>query len=242
MSTKSKFYAVATGVKPGIYTSWSEVQPLVQGVAGVKHKSFKTRLEAEVFMKNPVYNASGNSSSKTSKEKQEGNAVKPEIKEGAVTIFTDGSSIGNPGPGGYGAVQIVGENRKELSGGFSLTTNNRMELMACIVALRALEPEHQDNEIVLYTDSQYVVNGINKGWAVKWRDNNWIKPSDKKPAINPDLWSELLELVERLEITFQWVKGHAGHEENERCDVLANKAARAEGFLVEDTGYKPEDG
>ncbi len=240
--SKQKFYAVAKGAKPGIYTTWGEVQPLVQGYEGAKHKSFATRSEAEEWIRNPVYQQSGKSASKTSKAKQERNAVKPEIKEGTVTIFTDGSSIGNPGPGGYGVVQIVGINRKELSGGFNLTTNNRMELMACLVALRELEPEYCNKKIILYTDSQYVVNGIMKGWAKKWRDNNWIKPSDKKPAINPDLWSELLKLFEgRGEIVFKWIKGHAGHKENERCDVLANDAARMrDGLMPEDAGYRPE--
>ena len=236
--SKKKFYAVAKGAMPGIYTTWAETSPLVIGHEGAVYKSFKTLSDAEEWMKNPVYQQSRESSAKAGK--RERNAVKPEIKEGSVTIFTDGSSIGNPGSGGYGVVQIVGDDRKELSGGFNLTTNNRMELMACIVALRTLEPEYRDKQIILYTDSSYVVNGIMKGWAKNWRANNWIKPTDKKPAINPDLWSELLELTEELNITFQWVKGHAGHEENERCDVLANDAARMDGPLPKDTGYVSE--
>lgn len=134
-----------------------------------------------------------------------------------VYIFTDGACSGNPGPGGWGAVLRYNTAEKELSGSEKDTTNNRMELTACIEALKMLkEPCH----VELTTDSQYVVNGITKGWAESWRRNGW-KKSDKKPALNSDLWGELLELCERHEVTFNWIKGHAGHAENERCDRLA---------------------
>lgn len=232
---KSKFYAVAKGLKPGIYTTWAETEPLVRGYVGAMYKSFPTLKEAEEWMGDPVYKQQGSAAKSVSRSET------PEIKDGVVTIFTDGSSIDNPGPGGYGVVQIFGHDRKELSGGFNPTTNNRMELMACIVALRELETKYRRSKpIILYSDSSYVVNGIMKGWALKWRSNNWIKASDKKPALNPDLWAELLDLTEDLDITFRWVKGHAGHEENERCDVLANSVAR-QGGLPKDTGYIPND-
>ncbi len=134
-----------------------------------------------------------------------------------VEIFTDGACSGNPGPGGWGAVLRFGGREKELCGGDDDTTNNRMELTACIEALSALK---EPCEVTLTTDSQYVVNGMTKGWASSWQKNGWIK-SDKKPAQNPDLWEKLLELSKRHRLTFVWIKGHAGHPENERCDALA---------------------
>ena len=134
-----------------------------------------------------------------------------------VEIFTDGACSGNPGPGGYGAILRVGEHVKEISGGEADTTNNRMELMGVISALSALK---YPCEVVLTTDSKYVVDSVTKGWAKKWRANNWIK-SDKKPALNADLWEQLLDLLELHNVQFVWVKGHAGHPENERCDKLA---------------------
>ncbi len=134
-----------------------------------------------------------------------------------VYIFTDGACSGNPGPGGWGAVLRYNSTEKELSGGDRETTNNRMELTACIEALTALR---EPCEVELTTDSQYVVNGITKGWAESWRKNGWRK-ADKKPALNSDLWELLLNQCERHNVIFNWVKGHAGHEENERCDALA---------------------
>ena len=134
-----------------------------------------------------------------------------------VYIFTDGACSGNPGPGGWGAVLRYNAAEKELSGGEKETTNNRMELTACIEALTLLK---EPCEVELTTDSQYVVNGITKGWAESWRKNGWRK-SDKKPALNSELWELLLAQCERHKVTFNWIKGHAGHEENERCDKLA---------------------
>lgn len=134
-----------------------------------------------------------------------------------IDIFTDGACSGNPGPGGWGAILRFGEHEKELSGGEENTTNNRMELTACIKALEALK---ERCDVTLTTDSKYVVDGINNGWAKSWRENGW-KKADKKPALNPDLWESLLNLTDSHDVTFNWVKGHAGHPENERCDILA---------------------
>ena len=134
-----------------------------------------------------------------------------------VTVYTDGACSGNPGPGGWGAVLRFCGREKELCGGDDDTTNNRMELTACIEALSALK---EPCEVTLTTDSQYVVNGMTKGWASSWQKNGWIK-SDKKPAQNSDLWEKLLELSKQHKLTFVWIKGHAGHPENERCDALA---------------------
>jgi ribonuclease HI len=134
-----------------------------------------------------------------------------------VQIFTDGACSGNPGPGGWGAILRYKGREKELSGYSPDTTNNRMELTAVIEALAALKFPCR---VTLQTDSQYVVNGIEKGWAESWRSKNWVK-SDKKPALNPDLWGRLLDLCETHNVEFVWIKGHAGHAENEKCDELA---------------------
>ena len=134
-----------------------------------------------------------------------------------IEIFTDGACSGNPGPGGWGAVLRYESFEKELSGGEDNTTNNRMELTACIKALQALK---EPCIVLLTTDSKYVSDGINLGWAKSWRQNGWRK-ADKKPALNSDLWELLLNLCETHDVTFNWIKGHAGHPENERCDQLA---------------------
>ena len=134
-----------------------------------------------------------------------------------VQIFTNGACSGNPGAGGWGAILRYGKFERELSGGEPSTTNNRMELSAVIAALAALkEPCH----VTLTTDSKYVVDSITKGWVYSWKKKGWIK-SDKKPALNVDLWEQLLPLLEKHKVDFVWVKGHAGHPENERCDRLA---------------------
>lgn len=134
-----------------------------------------------------------------------------------VEIFTDGACSGNPGPGGYGAVLRYGEHEKEISGGEAETTNNRMELTAVIEALSALK---RPCDVILTTDSKYVCDSIQKGWARSWQKNGWVK-SDKKPALNADLWEKCLALLDIHNVTLKWVKGHAGHPENERCDRLA---------------------
>jgi ribonuclease HI len=152
--------------------------------------------------------------------------------EDQVIIYSDGACLGNPGPGGYGSVLLYQGIRKELSGGYRRTTNNRMELMGAIVALEALKTR---SRVKLYSDSKYVVDAVEKGWAQKWRRNGWRKP-DKQMAMNPDLWERLLTACAKHDVRFEWVKGHAGNVENERCDVLANAAAVAQ-ELPPDPGY-----
>ena len=134
-----------------------------------------------------------------------------------VEMFSDGACSGNPGPGGYGVILRVAGREKELSGGEAMTTNNRMELLGVIEGLSALK---EPCRVVLTTDSRYVVDSVTKGWVYGWKKKGWIK-SDKKPALNVDLWEKLLPLLEKHDVTFNWVKGHAGHPENERCDRLA---------------------
>ncbi|MBR4291834.1 MAG: ribonuclease HI [Oscillospiraceae bacterium] len=134
-----------------------------------------------------------------------------------VTLYTDGACSGNPGPGGWGAILEFKGTEKELSGGESATTNNRMELTAVIEGLKALK---EPCVVELYSDSKYVIDGLQKGWAVSWRKNGWRK-ADKKPALNPDLWEQLLELTQTHTMRYHWVKGHADNPKNNRCDELA---------------------
>ena len=134
-----------------------------------------------------------------------------------IEMFTDGACSGNPGPGGWGTILRYNGREKELSGGEPETTNNRMELTAVIRGLEALK---EPCRVTVTTDSRYVVDGIEQGWAKSWRARGWVK-ADRKPALNPELWGRLLDLLEGHEVTFRWIKGHAGHPENERCDRLA---------------------
>ncbi|MBZ5498382.1 MAG: ribonuclease HI [Acidobacteriia bacterium] len=150
-----------------------------------------------------------------------------------VTIYTDGACLGNPGPGGYGVVLLYGSHRKELSGGFRVTTNNRMEILAAVVALEALKEKCR---VILYSDSQYLVNAMQQGWAMRWRANNWRRNKNEM-ALNPDLWDRLLGCTERHKVEFRWLRGHAGDRENERCDQLAMAAANAVNRAI-DFGYE----
>jgi len=156
-----------------------------------------------------------------------------ELRE--VAIYTDGAAEPNPGPGGYGVVLVYKKHRKELSGGFRRTTNNRMEILAAIASLEALSMRCA---ATIYSDSQYLVDAVTKGWARRWRANGW-KRKGGAMALNPDLWARLLTLCARHRVRFVWVRGHAGHAENERCDFLATQAARGEN-LPRDIVY--EDG
>ena len=139
-----------------------------------------------------------------------------------VTIYTDGACSGNPGPGGWGAVLLYGAHRRELSGGEAQTTNNRMELTAVIEALALLK---EPCVVELWSDSKYVIDGLSKGWAKGWQKRGWIK-SDKKPALNPDLWERLLALCDVHTLHYHWGKGHADTAENNRCDEMAVAQSR----------------
>ena len=150
-----------------------------------------------------------------------------------ITIHTDGACIGNPGPGGYGAVLEYGEHRRELSGGYRSTTNNRMELMGPIKSLEAL---NESCRVTLYSDSRYVVDAVEKGWAKRWQANGWMR-NKKEQAVNPDLWERLLALCKKHDVEFRWVRGHAGNPDNERCDQLATQAAQQSNLLI-DEGYE----
>jgi len=226
---KNNFYAVARGKKPGIYTKWfgpegAEIQ--VRGFEGARFKGFLTLTEAEEWLKNP-----GEYRPRSFNSKPSPAAV--DDSEDRIIIYSDGGSLGNPGPGGYGTVIINGANRRELTGGFKKTTNNRMELKGAIAGLKEFE---KPSKIVLRTDSQYVVRGVMEGWAKKWQKNGWMR-TKSEPAENYDLWKELLDLTIKHDVIFEWVKGHAGHSENERCDELA-RAASARPGLATDENYE----
>lgn len=242
---KRKWYAIRCGRVPGIYTSWPEAEKQVKGFPKARFKGFATREEAEAWL-------SGDSDRNTGtvgqmRKKRESNPqsrrLQQSITENAaakagVIIHTDGGALNNPGPGGYGVVIQRAGKVQELCCGYRLTTNNRMELLAAIVALRELKDSSQP--IALFSDSSYVVNGMRKGWAKNWRKKGWRK-ADGKPVLNQDLWVELLELTEKLPVTFHWVKGHAGNPMNERCDKLAVGAARGRDLLI-DKGYEEKAG
>lgn len=234
---KKRIYAVASGRTPGIYNQWygedgAEVQ--VKGFPDARYRGFSTLKEAQTWLKElsrtkPVQRnlfPELESSEPKSRENDTGHAseeidARQELNKGKVIIYTDGGCINNPGPGGYGVILMFGNKRKELSGGFRLTTNNRMELTACIEGIKLLK---QPCSVILFSDSQYVVNGIKKGWAKRWRRKNWMR-NQIQPAENADLWKQLLDLCEIHHVEFFWVKGHAGQPENERCDQLAKQAA-----------------
>ena len=149
-----------------------------------------------------------------------------------VIIYTDGACSGNPGRGGYGVILLCGEHRKELSGGFLKTTNNRMEILAAIVGLKSLKEKCR---VILYSDSKYLVDAMNKRWIYRWKTNGW-KRNKKDRALNVDLWEQLLKLCHMHSVEFRWIKGHNSIEENERCDELAVQATKAS-HLSKDTGY-----
>jgi ribonuclease HI len=248
---KSKFYAVVQGRKPGIYQEWfgdhgAEAQ--VRGAAGAVYKSFPTRLEAEAWFhqqgakapsvqqKMPFLEEEDRTQKKKPRRSKHAGEASPELRAdmsgGRLAIYTDGGCSKNPGPGGYGVVLLKGGERQELSGGYAHTTNNRMELMGCIKGLESLDGT---GPVAVYSDSQYVVNGIAKGWARRWRSNNWMRNKDEA-AENSDLWARLLDLCEKRDVQFHWVRGHNGHPENERCDELAVEMThRAD--LPPDRGY-----
>jgi len=146
-----------------------------------------------------------------------------------VILYTDGACIGNPGVGGYGVILKYKNKRKELTAGYRLTTNNRMELMAAVVGLRVLKEKCR---VTLYSDSEYLVKAMSEGWPEKWRANGWMR-ARKQKSLNPDLWEELLRLCRLHNVEFKWVKGHEGNAENERCDHLAMWATQQPNLLVD---------
>jgi ribonuclease HI len=249
---QNKSYAVLRGRRPGIYDEWfgtlgAEAQ--IKGFPGAVYKGFTSREEAEAWLDKMSAKTMGKQQimpfplgEKSVTQKKAPRRPKPGMDDHAhhrtaeteadVVIYADGGCSRNPGPGGYGVVLLEGDWRRELSGGFERTTNNRMELTACIKGLEALE---RTSSVIVYSDSQYVVNGMEKGWARRWKRNDW-KRNKNEIAENSDLWSRLLELCDRHTVRFSWVRGHDGNEENERCDVLAVEQTQRHG-LPQDRGY-----
>lgn len=245
MSNKKKLiYVVVHGRTPGIYSNWfgvGEAAEQVKGFPEAIYKGFYTREEAMNWLKefpretllklapNLVEYLDEKDDSSPTLVK----TIAELLKSGKVVIFTDGSTNAKSGAGGYGAILKHKENVKELSGGFRKTTNNRMEIMACIEGLRALKKK---SDVVIFSDSQYVVNSMSKGWAKQWQARSWMR-NDKERAENSDLWAQLLELCSQHNVEFQWLKGHNGTKENERCDQLALEAAQKRN-LPADIGFE----
>lgn len=237
--SKKKYYAVIKGFKPGIYGKWygedgAEIQ--VKSFANSIYKGFESFEEAQSWLDSFAGKAAKHrrptprSSSAVTDFKVEGNAAD-------ITIYTDGGALGNPGPGGYAAVVIMGKKASEISEGYRLTTNNRMELMACIAALESVKI---NQSVTLYSDSKYVVDAIEKGWAKKWQANNWMR-NKSDPAKNSDLWKSLLDLCDHRSILFKWVRGHANNPGNERCDELVKRAAMSNNLQVDEVFEKENE-
>jgi ribonuclease HI len=231
MGNPKKYYAVVRGVRPGIYPAWygpEGAEAQVRGFAGALYRGFSSLPEAQQWLNNPE----GMSKTIPVRALSVEDPDYPGVSSGQIAVYTDGGCLGNPGPGGYGAVILSGGKRKELAQGYRLTTNNRMELTACIAALATLKTA---SDVVLHSDSQYVVNGISKGWARRWRANGWMRTKEAA-AENADLWDILLDLCDIHKVRFVWVRGHRGNRENERCDRLAVEAAQGKN-LKEDVAY-----
>jgi ribonuclease HI len=243
--SKRKFYAVVEGRRPGIYDEWfgpEGAEAQIKGFANAVYKGFVSLADAEGWFTNiagtpPTYmRLTGPATQQTESQADYVAIQRDALTAGKIVMYTDGGCLDNPGPGGYGVVLLFQDRRKELSGGYAMTTNNRMELMACIAGLRALK---QRRSVVLFSDSSYVVNGIQKGWARRWRENGWKrKEGDVLAEVkNADLWGQLLALCEAHEVEFVQVKGHAGIAENERCDQLSTAAMRR-ARLPPDPGFE----
>lgn len=250
--TKNTVYIVVRGLNPGIYRAWTGENGAARQVAGIpnaRHKGFPSLQAAAEWLADlrgagelreqvAALLEAETAECRGSTPQDALDDPEAQLALGKVVLFTDGGCDPNPGPGGYGAVLLFQDaqgqiHRRELSGGFRHTTNNRMELLACIEGLSALK---RPLPVVVYSDSQYVVNGITKGWAQRWRAKGWLRNKEER-AENADLWTRLLELCEALPVEFRWVKGHAGTEENERCDALATEA-RQQPDLPVDAAYE----
>jgi ribonuclease HI len=236
MESKKKYYCVARGRNPGIFTAWygpAGAEAQIRGFAGARYKGFATieearRWLADMSTKPPA--APGGARRSKTRPAESSEPAAPAA--GTVLIYTDGGCLCNPGPGGYGVVVLSDGGRREYSGGYRHTTNNRMELMACIEGLKTLT---SPTAVTIYSDSKYVVDGITKGWARRWRAKGWMR-TPNEAAENYDLWEQLLDLCERHTVACVWVKGHAGNPENECCDRLATRAATGKNLAV-DTAY-----
>jgi ribonuclease HI len=231
MTKKKQYYVVLHGRRPGLYDQWfgeAGAAEQVDGLADTVYKGFYTLQEAAEWLRElhaetipglapDLVDLLG---LHAERPRREGPSAL--LRAGKILIYTDGGAIDNPGCGGYGVVLRYRGHRRELSGGFRRTTNNRMELLACIEGLKALK---RRCSVVLYSDSQYVVNGMTKGWVERWQARGW-KLANGQDVKNADLWRQLAELCQQHDVEFRWVKGHTGNRDNERCHQLAMAAAQ----------------
>ena len=239
---KKKYYVVIHGRRPGLYDRWfgeEGAAEQVDGLADAVYRGFYTLQEATEWLRElraetipglppDLVDLLG-----LHPERQRREGPRALLTAGKILIYTDGGAIDNPGPGGYGVVLRYKRHRKELSGGFRRTTNNRMELLACIEGLKALK---RKSSVVLLSDSKYVVNGMTKGWAERWQAKGW-KLSNDRDVKNADLWRQLVELCRMHDVEFRWIRGHSGNQDNQRCDHLAMAAAQGQN-LAADEGYE----
>lgn len=230
---KKQVYVVVRGRKPGLYAHWAGAggaEEQVSGFDGAQFHGFYERADALAWLRSLQQDLPPELAQLLQQEPQ---PVEPPLDPLRVWLYTDGCSLSNPGPGGYGVVICYQGHRRELSGGFALTTNNRMEIMACIVGLRALT---RPMGVILFSDSRYVVETMTQGWAQRWQANGWMRTRQQR-AENADLWQALLDVCAQHQVEFRWVRGHNGTPENERCDRLADWAARQPN-LPPDPGYQ----
>ena len=242
MANKRQYYIVIHGRQPGLYDQWfgeGGAAEQVDGLADTVYKGFYRLQEAAEWLRElhaetipglppDLVDLLG---LHVEQPRREG--PRALLKAGKILIYTDGGAIDNPGRGGYGVVMRYKGHTKELSGGFRRTTNNRMELLACIEGLKALK---RRCTVVLYCDSKYVINGMSKGWAERWQARGW-KLSNDQDVKNADLWRQLMALCEQHDVEFRWVRGHSGNLDNERCDRLATAAAQGRD-LATDEAYE----
>lgn len=240
---KKKFYAVVVGRKPGIYDQWfgedgAEIQ--VNGLENAVYKSFQSHAEAEIWYRERSKNKEipSHLTEPVADDANDYFSIHQQaMADGHILIYTDGGCAGNPGKGSYGVVMLYKDRRKELSGGYQLTTNNRMELMGCIAALQSVK---QQRPITIFSDSAYVIDAMQKGWAKRWKQQGWQRNDQKhglQPVKNADLWQELLALCDQHDVRFIKVRGHAGSAENDRCHDLATQALQRDD-LPQDQGYE----
>lgn len=242
---KKQYYVVVKGRAPGLYKSWfgdDGAEKQIAGYPQALYKGFFTLEQATAWLRElgaeklRTYAPNLLLYLENAPAKSSDDPVQTLLDQGKVVIYTDGSALGNPGKGGYGAVIRAGKQVTELSAGYFETTNNRMELMACIVALKSLKAR---SDVVIFSDSKYIVDAINKGSAERWRANRWLK-RDRKTIANVDLWKKLLGLTDQHKVEFRWIKGHFIDKNNERCDQLAKNAAQSKN-LKHDLGYVNND-
>ena len=235
---KKQLYIVVHGHQPGVYSRWFGVGGAAEQVEGFTDpvfRGFYTQDEAAEWLRgfSPETLANLAPDLLDLVESSPGTVPAKRPREllaaGKTLIYTDGASTGNPGPGGYGVVLRHKNRRKELSAGYRLTTNNRMELMACIAGLSALK---QPCQVVLYSDSKYVVDNMVQGYVAEWQASGW-KRSNGHDVKNADLWQRLADACEGHDVEFHWTRGHSGNPDNERCDLLATRAARGKRLAID---------